>query len=270
MLRFAQFTFALAVFALVAAGGYAVGVMNVEPAPVPECPPPPAPDLEALCAGREPGSTNRLQAAQTQVETLSQQLAAKEAELSQALAEADKAGDAKDAATAKARKLESEVSSLKRQVTEARAERDRLVTELKDTLQKLGEQVVLTEQVTVERDAWKSRSTGEQWGRFVAEAKTTMCDKGTAKRHDACYAAVDGALTPAIRQQFLVCTSSGQAIPSLGQLEKGKSAPPRAVLLPDDKDFVSKGWYVLMCDPSLPENKAPSETKPAEKAPEKP
>ena len=67
-----------------------------------------------------------------------------------------------------------------------------------------------------------------------------------------------------------LASTSGQAIPSLGQLEKGKSAPPRAVLLPDDKDFVSKGWYVLMCDPSLPENKAPSETKPAEKAPEKP
>ncbi|HMV69384.1 MAG TPA: hypothetical protein PKA64_21255, partial [Myxococcota bacterium] len=174
-----------------------------------------------------------------------------------AQAEAAQAGAAKAAAADRAKRLEAEVGGLKKQIGEVKAERDRLVTELKDTLQKLGEQVVLTEQVSAERDSWKSRSTDERWGRFVAEAKTAMCDKGTVKRHDACYAAVDGALGEALRRQFQACVSSGQAVPTLGQVEKGKQPPAQAVTLPDSKEYSSKGWYVLMCDPSLPEATPP-------------
>lgn len=228
--------------------------------PPPDCPAAEAPDLNALCAGRTPDAAAAAQAAQAQVQTLSAELATKEAELAAARADAEKATDAKDSAAAKAKKLEAEIGALKSKLTEATSERDRLVAELRDTLVKLDEATAAATAAQGEVRDVRAQNTGERWSRFVAEAKVELCEKGTVKRHESCHEAVETAFDSKLRDRYVACVNSRQATPSLGQLEKGQTLPAFAVALPDDKAFTSKGWYVLLCDPTLPEATDP--TKP--------
>jgi hypothetical protein len=230
-------------------------------------------ELDKLCEGRTRSEREQLVFAQTQVDSISSQLATKEKELAAAQAEADRATDQKDALVAKARKLEGEVGSLKSKLTEATTERDRLLTELKATVEKLDVQVILTEEARNETRALQTKVNGEQWSRFVAEAKVQICAKGSRSKHDACNDAVDGLLGRSFRDTFQRCVATGQAVPTLGRVEKKEKAPQFAMPIPDSKDFADEGWYVQMCDPTLPEavkEPAPAPPKAAPKADAKP
>jgi predicted nucleic acid-binding Zn-ribbon protein len=244
------------------AGAGLVYALLPGPPPAQECPTAEAPNLDALCAGRTPDAASAAQAAQAQVQTLSAELATKEAELAAARADAEKSTDAKDAASAKAKKLEAEIGALKGKLSEATSERDRLVAELRDTLVKLDEANAAATAAQGEVRDVRAQNTGERWSRFVAEAKVELCEKGTVKRHETCHEAVAAAFDAKLRDRYVACVNSRQATPSLGQLEKGQSLPAFAVALPDDKAFTSKGWYVLLCDPTLPEATDPN--KPSE------
>lgn len=220
-------------------------------------------DLDKLCEGRTKSEREQLVFAQTQVDSISSQLATKEKELAAAQAEADRATDQKDALVAKARKLEGEVGSLKSKLTEATTERDRLLTELKATVEKLDAQVILTEEARTETRALQTKVNGEQWSRFVAESKVSICAKGSRNKHDACNDAVEAALGRTFRDAFQRCVATGQAVPTLGRLEKKEKPPQFAMPIADSKDFTDEGWYVQMCDPTLPEAvKAPAPTDP--------
>lgn len=246
--------FLVAAGLLGAAGGYAYGVRQPSTAPVAECPPPSDAQLDQLCASRVPAAqTEQLTSAQAQVDTLTTALRVKEEELTAALGEIEKATDARDALVAKARALEKDVFGLRGQLGQAKEERDRLLEELKSTVEKLGLQVEATEAARAEVTAWQGRTSDEQWSRFVAESKTQVCVRGTLKRIEGCQEAVDAALTPELRERFLGCVRERAAVPTLGRLEKGQSLPSFAEPLPDSKTFPEKGWYVLLCDPTLPE-----------------
>jgi hypothetical protein len=251
--------------------GYSVAPgPEVAPPPPPpaECPKPSDAELDTLCAGRAPSDREALVFAQTQVDTLSAQLSAKESELKAALAEADRAGDQKDALVAKARKLEGEISTIRAQLTKATTERDQLATELKEALAKLDDATLATDAARTEARTWQGRSAEAHWSRFVAEAKVEICDRGTAKKHESCHSAVDTALGRPIKEGFQRCVGTGQAVPTLGQLEKNQKLPAHAVALQEDKAFPDKGWFVQLCDPTLPEAGEPA--RPAEPAPAKP
>lgn len=253
--------FLIAAALLGAAGGFAYGVRQAPaPAEAPECPGPTDAELDGLCATRIPAKqTEQLAEAQATVDTLSTALRVKEEELAAALADVEKATDARDTLVAKARGLEKEVFGLKGQLGQAKEERDRLLEELKVTVEKLDEQVQATEAAKAEVVTWKGRTNDEQWSRFVAEAKTEVCVRGTARKIEGCQEAVDAALTPALRDRFLGCLVHRGAVPSLGRVEKNQALPDFAEAFPEDKRFPDKGWYVLLCDPTLPEANVPVE-----------
>lgn len=231
------------------AGGYVMGSRSAAPGDTPAA----AVAAAEPCAPTAPPQTEQLVQAQAQVDTLATALRQKEAELAAAVSEAEQASDQKEALQAKARELEKSVFSLRGELGKAEAERDRLYTELKETVQKLDEQVAATEAARTEAATWQAKSEDEGWARFVAESQTEICSRGTAKRIEGCQEAVVASLNPSIRDRFLGCVRSKGAVPTLGQVTKGSPMPDFGEALPDDKRFPTKGWYVLLCDPTLPE-----------------
>ena len=96
-------------------------------------------------------------------------------------------------------------------------------------------------------------STINLWGAFVSDAKTKICDRGTKKRHQKCYAAVEGAMNSQISGRFKVCVDTYQSVPVLRKQKKGDPMPRHSQRLSEDNKFTKKGWYILFCDPTLPE-----------------
>ena len=66
-------------------------------------------------------------------------------------------------------------------------------------------------------------------------------------------------MTPPIKERFQTCVDTYQAVPVLRQREKkDEELPAFAEDLPDDNKFTKKGWYIIFCDPTLPEAGAAS------------
>ena len=96
-------------------------------------------------------------------------------------------------------------------------------------------------------------STTNLWSAFVANSKVKICNRGSKRRHEKCHAAVEEALANTMRARFTVCVDTYQSVPVLKKAEKGEALPRYGAKLSEDNKFTKKGWYVLFCDPTLPE-----------------
>lgn len=217
-------------------------------------------ELLALCADLVEDGQTKAMKAQDRVQSLQDDLAEKEELLAKLQAEDIKDEKKRAAATKKWREMEAELETLRAQLTEAETERDTLRNELKETLVELDRSIAETKKFKDKAKVYrakaiqyKTESTENLWKSFGSEAKVEVCDRGTRKRHEKCHAAVQSALTPAIRRKFEECVDTYQAVPVLRQLEKGEKMPHLAQELPNDNKFTKKGWVIIWCDPSLPE-----------------
>jgi hypothetical protein len=236
-------------------------------APVAECPPPTAAELEKLCGqtASTQDALSRAEAAQASLNSLSGELSQAEA----ALAELEAAGrnDAKRAAADKKKReeLEGQISALKGKISTVEGERDAAREELVATVARLDAQVAKTEEAEAEAEVQRGRATGNQWQAFSAEAKLTICDRGGKRRSDKCHDAVTEALRPH-GARFKACVDSGQAAPELRPLDKDAPLPTHAERLPSNARFSKDGWAVVFCDPALPEQ-GEAAPKPGDAAP---
>ncbi|MFT5680184.1 MAG: putative nucleic acid-binding Zn-ribbon protein [Myxococcota bacterium] len=209
--------------------------------------------LMALCEELTDTEKVKVVAAQEKVSSLQSQLAAKEAELATLKQQNEKDETRQVAARKKWRAMESEIESLRGQLAEAESQRDELRVELKQTLRDLDRQIAETRVYKAKAIQYKQESTANLWSAFNAEAKVEICDRGTRKRHANCHESVNAALTSRINEKFQVCVDTYQAVPVLKQAEKGDALPQFAQWLPDDNKFTKKNWYIMFCDPTLPE-----------------
>ncbi len=209
--------------------------------------------LMALCQELTDSEKVKVVAAQEKVASLQSQLAAKEEELANLKRDAEKDEARAAAARKKWREMESEIASLRIQLAEAESERDELRVELKQTLRDLDRQIAETRRFKAKAIQYKQESTANLWSAFNANAKVEICDRGTRKRHENCHEAVEAALTRRLNEKFQVCVDTYQAVPVLKQADKGEALPQFAEWLPDDNKFTKKGWYLMFCDPTLPE-----------------
>ncbi len=185
--------------------------------------------------------------AQARVQTLQEELLAKESELAKLKSKKSAEGAAQRG------RLKEELAFLRVQLAQAEEERNELRKQLKQTLRELDFQIVQTKKFKEKAKRYKMESTINLWGAFVANAKTKICDKGTKKRHQKCYTAVEGAMNSQISGRFKVCVDTYQSVPVLRKQKKGDAMPRHSQRLSEDNKFTKKGWYVLFCDPTLPE-----------------
>ncbi len=212
-------------------------------------------ELLAMCEEVTPDERSKLLGAQRKVEDLEAMLAEKEALLADLKSKNEQDAERRKAAAKQWKDMEAEIESLKAERDAAIAERDELREELQKTLKELDRQIVRAETFKKKAKQYKKESTENSWAAFSNGAKVEICDKGTRKRHEKCHEAVEAALGPSVRDKYTTCVDTYQATPVLKQAEKGEELPAFAEWMPDDNKFTKKGWYIVFCDPTLPEGK---------------
>lgn len=141
-------------------------------------------------------------------------------------------------------------------LVDARFENTQLLAEL------LNRTDALADQATRLDDA-ESRRHEALWTAFLAQSRLDLCDRGGAQKTGRCRDDVLGSLDERVHQVFLRCLRSGQEPPSLREAERGQEQLPQFAswLGPDDR--ATRDWFLLGCDPTLPEAPGASNNQPS-------
>lgn len=146
-----------------------------------------------------------------------------------------------------------DMAELRVQLSEQRALRDQRLVEVEGTLATVTEE---REAATRELAGLREKNVDLLWVAFVDASRIRICDRGTRKRHAACYEAVASSLEPH-QERYARCAASSDRLPTLRSLPLDRPAPSRGRRVKDRKEFTSHGWYVLYCDPSGGDTGAP-------------
>ena len=203
-------------------------------------------DLHGACAPLLSEMTLNLNHAGDNVADLVTQVKEKEAKVHELEAEmatrSARGAQIRDELTA----AKAELATMKTQLETAIQEREALVVELKKTVAELDEQ-------KEETHVAKEESLANEWTAFVNQAQLDVCEKGNRKRLGKCREAVQSALV-AQQEEFARCVRAGQEAPSLHEAAKHDDLPAYSTYL-NENDRIVQGWFVRMCDPTLPEAK---------------
>lgn len=215
-----------------------------------------AEEIEAFCEDEVQTERQALTTAQDRVVDLQATLDAREAELRQLQKDAEGDAEKRAAAARKWKEMEAEIERLTADLGSAEQERDQLLVQLKETVEALDAQIKETEHQRKRAERYKDESQVNLWSSFQYESKTKICNRGTTRRHEKCYEAVDDAMA-GVETRFLECVDTYQSTPMLVHAERSDrradNLPPFAEWLSEDTRFTNKGWYIQFCDPTLPE-----------------
>jgi predicted nucleic acid-binding Zn-ribbon protein len=214
-------------------------------------------DLLAQGQRKETEQQTELQAAGEKVAALEGRVSAKEDEVK--------------VLELKVKKSAGKSAALKKELEAKQLELDGLRTELQTALQEkaqLQEQLVVSREETAvarvetqaardETQVARGETVDVRWVAFASDAIVQICEKGNRNKLAKCKDEVRAAMNPARERKFKQCVSSGQASPRLVRTDpKAKEAPvlPRWSEWVDQEAASTKnGWYLVFCDPTLPE-----------------
>lgn len=230
-------------------GGGAAVVLAVEQrSPTAEAPVAVAPAVAVPeeAAPPEPGA--QLLDAQARVEALEAELGAKELQLTEI---------ARAAGVPEERLLDSdvaeEVASLRANLLAARQVRDRLKRELAAALAAVEHQGEVAREAQAVAAFWRQDSRESEWDTLRADTMAEVCDRGTRRGIEKCRTAVEEWFTDARFEAFAACESQGGATPVLHTSRKGDDPPPRGEAISGTGIPRRMAWYMVFCDPKLPE-----------------
>lgn len=212
-----------------------------------------AAELLAACAPSLETKVSELEEAQGKVAFLEKEVGDREVRVKELEDEMKRRND-------RGRNIVAELEQAKRDLEEAmvqldiaRQEKEQLVVELTQTKEQLAKtEVALVEQKGMTERA-KEDALVNKWYRFNSEAQLEVCEKGNRKKLGNCREVLQGTLMNNVRRdKFAHCVRSGQAVPTVRELQKGESLPDFSEMI-DEEQKQTKGWYVLFCDPTLPE-----------------
>jgi hypothetical protein len=209
-------------------------------------------ELEAMCAELTDIEKKSVLEVQGKVSSLQAQLSEKEAELAKIKGKSQKNAKSRAAAKKKWQQMEEDIAMLHIRLASAEQERDDLKVELQETLVVLSKQIKKTKKFKAKAKKYKIESTAHLWKAFRSQAKVEGCNRGSKRRHVKCYEAFDLAMSSEVKGRFNNCVDTYQAVPVLRELEKGDEPPQFSALLNQENKY-TKNWYVIFCDPTLPE-----------------
>jgi len=212
-----------------------------------------AAELAEVCAPQIEESVGELEDAQHKVQFLEQEVTARESRVTELEDEMKRRAQRGSSLVRELKQAKADLAEAQEQLTIALEEKERLVVELTETKQELAvTQVRLREQVGKTERA-KEDAMVNKWYRFINDSQLEICDRGNRKKLGNCRGVVQSTLVSTIRRnKFSHCVRSGQAVPSVLELEKNAALPNFAEMI-DEAQKQTKGWYVLFCDPTLPE-----------------
>jgi hypothetical protein len=149
--------------------------------------------------------------------------------------------------------VKKDLAEAREELEIARQEKERLIVELTQT----KEQLARTEEALVVQTGLTQRAKEDalvnKWYRFISDAQLEVCEKGNRKKLGNCREVLEATLMTNVRRdKFAHCVRSGQAVPTVRELQKEESLPDFSEML-DESQKQTKDWYVLFCDPTLPE-----------------
>jgi Skp family chaperone for outer membrane proteins len=210
-------------------------------------------ELQTVCAPVVLEKTNQLEEAQDKVQTLTTTVSEKAAKVKDLEAEM-KQRSVRGAALVRELKLaKAELQDAIIALQVAQEEKNQLIDELKETVIQLEKtETELVEQKEKTEYA-KEDALTNKWYRFINDAQLEICERGNRKKLGKCREAVAVLLgDPNIRDKFTHCVRSGQATPGAHVIEKKRELPEYAQWL-NQEDKIVHDWYLLLCDPTLPE-----------------
>lgn len=218
-----------------------------------------AAELAAACAPQLEETVGELEEAQKKVSFLEKEVDARDKRVKE-LEEESKRSPAARSSSGSGRNLAKELAQAKADLAEAqeqlviaRAEKERLVVELTETKQELAVTKVKLDEQIVKTEHAKEDALVNKWYRFVNDSQLEICERGNRKKLGKCRETVQATLmTNTRRDRFAHCVRSGQAVPTVRELEKNATLPDFSEMI-DEEQKQTKGWYVLLCDPTLPE-----------------
>ncbi len=140
----------------------------------------------------------------------------------------------------------AELEELESALTAAEQEREELVEKLELAIEEVS--VARAEA----RDA-KAETLVVKWDEFKANAMLEICEKGTRGKIEKCRGIVDTALTYDRERRYRECVRQGAAVPQLRQIAKDEKELPAFAEWVWADSRLTRDWYILFCDPTLPE-----------------
>ncbi len=185
--------------------------------------------------------------AQDRVEALEVELAIRTEEVAVLEAQGEHAETARVAA------LTMEVAALKRSVDRARRDRESLRSTLHAALADLDRAV--TGKAIAQRhvEAYSSANTENLWAAFTQRTKIDVCRQVTEGGRARCREKVDAWFDDDRHARFASCVDAGQSVPTLWKRSGSHPLPSTADLVSVHDFGQAHNWYVVFCDPSLPE-----------------
>lgn len=165
---------------------------------------------------------------------------------------------------AKVKKSNGKSAALKKELAEKQGQLDALQAQLTVALEEkaqLEADLQVSRQETSmargETDVAKGQTIDAKWDGFKSDAKVQICEKGNRNKLSKCREDVDAALTSARGSKFKHCLASGQASPRLKPFDKktdDSELPRWSEWVSQDSSFTQDAWYIVFCDPTLPES----------------
>lgn len=219
-----------------------------------------AAELAEACAPALETKVTELETAQNKVAFLEKEVSDREARVKELEEELKRRPEAARAAPGSGGGVSRELAQARKDLEEARAqleiaqqEKQQLMVELTATKDQLAKtEKALVEQVE-KTEVAKEDALVNKWYRFVSESQLALCEKGNRKKLGSCREVLQSSLmTNQRRDRFAHCVRSGQATPQVRELQKEETLPDFAEMINEDAKQ-TRGWYVMFCDPTLPE-----------------
>ncbi len=199
-------------------------------------------ELYAHCEPLEGSERDRLIEAQERVESLRGEISDKEEEI----AKLEKAAVENVSLRREVKRRKAELRELKSSLQAAEQQREELVEKLKVAVQEVAV-------ARAEMRHAKAETLGVRWEEFRAQAALEICERGSRGKIEKCRDTVFAAFTPTRERRYRECVRKGGAVPQLRQAKKDEKELQAFAEWVDDSTRLTKGWYILFCDPSLPE-----------------
>jgi len=210
-------------------------------------------ELELVCQDLVANALTKLTDAEEKVQTLSTKVSDKEAQVAALEEEMKKRGERGKKMYRELKAAKAELVTLKEELAVAVEEKEQLVIELKATVEKLEETEENLEVTKGKLKIAKEDVLKNRWVGFVQDAMLQICEKGNRKKMGRCRETITAALSPDFRQKYRHCLKAGQSIPAVMEADKKQKELPQFAMWLGQDNRVTKGWYVLFCDPALPE-----------------
>lgn len=217
-----------------------------------------AAELAEVCAPTLEETVTELEEAQNKLSFLEDEVEARDARVKELEAEVKRRGGS--GTSTSGRNLSRELAQAKADLNEAleeldivRAEKERLVVELTETKEELAQTKGKLSAQIVKTERAKEDALVNKWYRFINGAQLDICEKGTRKKLGRCRETVQSTLMTNVRRdKFAHCVRSGQATPTVRELQKNEALPDFSEMI-DEEQKQTRDWYILFCDPTLPE-----------------